>query len=150
MISVIIGTERDDTKSCVFHGFLCMCSVDRNDTFVKLSDQNFSKIKDSSAKRQDGLQLNLEPVQSKLYSHNGCYLHYTSSYHIAKYLKQNPPTQKFVIVQEPVAKQRRSTLLPFNFEANCLFREEMCSLRPDPCNPSRCILCRTAHRSRGN
>ena len=70
-------TGKDETKSCVFHGFLNTCSVDRNDTFVKLSNQILSKIKDSSAKRQDGLQLNLALVQSKLNSHNSCYLHYT-------------------------------------------------------------------------
>ena len=62
-----------------------MCFVDENETFVvELSDQRLSKIKDSSAIRQDGLQLNLEPVQSKLYSQNGRYLNCTSSYHIAK------------------------------------------------------------------
>ena len=145
-------TENDETKSCVFYGFLNMCSVDRYDTFVELSDQRLSKIKDSSAKRQDGLRLNLEPVQSKLYSHNGCYLHYTSSYHIAKYLKRNPPTQKCSSVEEPVAKRRQSTLLPFNFKGNFLFCGEMCSLRPNPRNPSRwkkSILCRTADRGMG-
>ena len=46
-------TENDETKGCVFYGFLSMCSVDRHDTFVELSDQSLSKIKDSSAKRQD-------------------------------------------------------------------------------------------------
>ena len=104
------------------------------------------------AKTQDGLQLSLEPVQSKQYSQNGCYLHYTSSYHIAKYLKRNPPTQKCASVQEPVAKQRRPAVLPSSLKANNLFREEMCFLRPDPCNPSRwktCILCRTADRGKG-
>ena len=70
-------TEKYETKSCVLHGFLNICSVDRNDTFVKLSDQCLSKIKDSGAKRQGGLQLNLKPVQSKLHSRNGCYLHCT-------------------------------------------------------------------------
>ena len=73
----MMETKNDETKSCVFYGFLNICSVDWNDTFVKLLDQCLSKIKDSSAKRQDGLQLNLESVQSKLYSYNGCYLHYT-------------------------------------------------------------------------
>ena len=34
-----------------------MCSVDQNDTFVELFDQRLSQIKDSSAKRQDELQL---------------------------------------------------------------------------------------------
>ena len=34
-------TGKDETKSCVFHGFLNTCSVDRNDTFVKLSNINF-------------------------------------------------------------------------------------------------------------
>ena len=83
-MSVMMETERDETKSCVFHGFLNICSVDqndasvdRNDTFVELSDQCFSKIKDSSVERQGGLQLNLKPVQSKLHSRNGCYLHCT-------------------------------------------------------------------------
>ena len=52
-------------------------------------------------------------------------------YHIAKYLKQNPPTQKCSSVEEQVAKWRWSTLLPFNFKENCLFCGEMCSLRPD-------------------
>ena len=99
-MSVMMETEKDQTKSCVFYGFLNMCSVDRHDTFVELSDQRLSKIKDSSAKRQDGLRLNLEPVQFKLYSHNGCYLHYTSSYNIAKYLKRNPPTQKCSSVED--------------------------------------------------
>ena len=129
-----------------------MCSIDQHDTFVELSDQRLSKIKDSSAKIQDGLRLNLEPVQSKLYSHNGCYLHYKSSYHIAKNLKRNPPTQKCYSVEEPVAKRRRSTLLPFNFKENCLFCEEMCSSRPDPRIPSRwkeSILCRTTDRDKG-
>ena len=46
-------TEKDETKSCMFYGFLSMCSGDRHDTFVELSDQSLSKIKDSSAKRQD-------------------------------------------------------------------------------------------------
>ena len=88
-MSVVMETEMDETKSYLFNGFLIMCSVDQNDTFAELSDQRLSKIKDSSAKRQDGLQLNLEPVQSKLYLHNGCYLYYIPSYHIAKYLKRN-------------------------------------------------------------
>ena len=134
-MSVVMETENDETKSCVFYGFLNMCSVGRYDTFVELSDQRLSKIKDSSAKRQDGLRLNLEPVQSKLYSQNDCYLHYTSSYHNEKYLKRNPPTQKCSSVEKPVAKRRQSTLLPFNFKKNCLFCGEMCSLRPDPRNP---------------
>ena len=36
----------------------------------------------------------------KLYLRNGCYLHYTFSYHIAKYLKRNPPTQKCSSVED--------------------------------------------------
>ena len=98
------------------------------------------------------MRINLEPVQFKLYSQNGCYLHYTSSYDIAKYLKQNPPTQKYSSAEEPVANLRRSTLLPFDFKENCLFCGEMCSLRPDPCNPLRwknSILSRTADRGKG-
>ena len=83
-MNVVIGTEKDETKSSIFHGFLNISSVDQNDIYVELVDQRLSQIKDSSAKRQDGLQLNMEPVQSKLYSHNGCYLHATSSYHISK------------------------------------------------------------------
>ena len=55
-------TEKDEIKNCVFYGFLNMCSVDRHDTFVELLNQRLSKIKDSSAKRQDGLRLNLERV----------------------------------------------------------------------------------------
>ena len=117
-MSVVMETEMDETKSYLFNGFLNMCSVDQNDTFVELSDQRLSKIKDSSAKRQDGLQLNLEPVQSKLYSHNGCYLYYIPSYHIAKYLKRNRLNQKRVSVVEPVAKPRPPTLLPFSFKEN--------------------------------
>ena len=57
-------TVKEETKSCVFHWFLNMCSVDRNDTFAELLEQRLSEIKDSSAKRQYGLQLDLEPVQS--------------------------------------------------------------------------------------
>ena len=100
-------TDKDETKSCVHHGFLNMCSVDQNDTSVKLLEQRLSKIKDSSAKRQDRFQLNLGPVQSKLYSHNGCYLHYTSSSHIGKYLKEDPPTKKSAKAEEPGAKRKR-------------------------------------------
>ena len=74
----MMKTEKEETKSCVFHGFLNMCSVDQNDTFVELPDQRLSKINNSIAKRQDGLP-NLE---SKLYSHNGCYLHYTKMQNI--------------------------------------------------------------------
>ena len=48
----------------------------------------------------------LGPFQSKLYSHNGCYLHYLSSYNITKYLKLNPPTQKGASVKETVDKRR--------------------------------------------
>ena len=92
-MDVMMETDQNETKRCVFHEFLNMCPADRNDTFAELSDQRLCKIKDPSAKRQDGLQLNLEPVQSKLHSHNGCYLYYTSPYHIAKCLKQNPPTK---------------------------------------------------------
>ena len=77
-MSTMRETEKDEIKSCLFHEFLNMCSANRNGTYVQFSGQRLSKIKDSSAKRQDELQLNLEPVQSKLYSHNGCYLHYTS------------------------------------------------------------------------
>ena len=44
-------TEKDETKSCVFYGFLNICSVDRHDTFVELSDQRLSKIKDSSKQK---------------------------------------------------------------------------------------------------
>lgn len=64
-------TEKDEIKSCVFHGFLnrflngFFLSIEM--TLVELWDQRLKKIKDSSAKRQDGLQLNLEPFQSKLY-----------------------------------------------------------------------------------
>ena len=72
-MSTMRETEKDEIKSCLFHEFL-----NRNGTYVQFSGQRLSKIKDSSAKRQDELQLNLEPVQSKRYSHNGCYLHYTS------------------------------------------------------------------------
>ena len=133
----MMESEKDETKSCVLYGFWNMCSVDQHETFVELSDLPLSKIKDSSAKRLDRLWLNLETVQSKLYSHNSCYLHYTSSYQIAKYLKQNPPIQKCSSVEESVARQKRSTLLPFNFKENCLFCREMCSLRLDPRNPSR-------------
>ena len=100
----MMETDQNQTKSCVFHGFLNMWSVDRNDTFVELSDQRLSKIKDPRARRQDGLQLNLGPVQSKLYSHSGCYLHDTSPYHIAKYLKQNLPSKICASVEERVAK----------------------------------------------
>ena len=105
-----------------------------------------------SAKRQNGLQLNLEPVQSKLYSHNGCYLHYTFTFHIAKYLKRNLPTQKCASVEEPPAKQRQSTLLPCNLKENWLFCREMCSLRPHLRNAWRwkkSILCRTPDRGKG-
>ena len=77
--------------------------------------------RNSDCKETDGLRLNLEPVQSKLYSQNGCFLHYASSNHIGKYLKQNPPTQKYANVEEPVAKRSRSTLLTFNSKENCLF-----------------------------
>ena len=151
-MSVVMETENDETKSCVFYGFLDMYSVDRHDTFVELLDQRLSKIKDSSAKRQDGLRLNLEPVQSKLYSHNGCYLHYTSSYHIAKYLKRNPPTQKSSSVEEPVAKRRRSTLLPFNFkETACsveklVLGDQILAIHQEG---KKSILCRTADQGKG-
>ena len=124
-----------------------------NDTFGALSDKCLSKIKVSNAKRQDGLQLNLELVRSKVYLHNGFYLRYTSSYCIAKNLKRNPLTQKCASAEESVAKRRRSALLPFSFTESCLFCGEMCSLRPDPRNPSRWrkyILCRTADRGKGN
>ena len=33
-MSVMIETEKDETKSCVFHGFLNICSVDQNDASV--------------------------------------------------------------------------------------------------------------------
>ena len=103
--------------------------------------------RNSDCKETDGLRLNLEPVQSKLYSQNGCFLHYASSNHIGKYLKQNPPTQKYANVEEPVAKRSRSTLLTFNSKESCLFCGEMCSLRPDFRNPwwwRKIILRRTA------
>ena len=63
-MSVMMETVKEETKSCVFHGFLNMCSVDRNDTFAELPEQRLSEIKDSSAKRQYGLQLGLEPACS--------------------------------------------------------------------------------------
>ena len=151
-MSVMMETEKDEIKNCVFYGFLNVCSVNRHKPFIALLDQRLRKIKGSSAKRQDGLRINLELVQSKLYLHNDCHLHYTSSYHIAKYLKRNPPTQKCSSVEELVAKRRGSTLLPFNFKENCFFCGEICSLRPDPCNPSRwkkLILCRIEDRGKG-
>ena len=49
-MSVMMETEKDETKSCVFYQFLNMCSVDGHDAFVEPSDQCLSKIKDSSAK----------------------------------------------------------------------------------------------------
>ena len=100
-------TDKDETKSCVYHGFLNMCSVDQNGTSIELLEQCLSKIKDSSAKRQDRFQMNLGPVQSKLYSHNGCYLHYTSSCYIGKYLKENQLTEKSAKAEEPGAKRKR-------------------------------------------
>lgn len=124
-----------------------------NDTFGALSDKCLSKIKVSNAKRQDGLQLNLELVRSKVYLHNGFYLRYTSSYCIAKNLKRNPLTQKCASAEESVAKRRRSALLPFSFTESCLFCGEMCSLRPHPRNPSRwkrSILSRTVDHGEGN
>ena len=151
-MSVMIETENNKTQSCMFYGFLNMCSVERNDTFVNLlSDQLLSKIEGSDARRRDRLQLNLALVQSKLYSNNSCYLPYTSSCLVAEYLKRISPTQKGASLEKPVVKQRWSTLLPFNFKESCVFCGEMCSLRPDLRNPSRwktSILCRTADRGK--
>ena len=149
----MMETEKDETKRCVFHGFLKMSSFDRNDTFVKLPDQRSSKIKDSSVKRQDGLQLNLEPLQYKLYSHNGCYLHYTSSSCIAKYLKRLPSTQKCANIYTS-GQTKATKIATFQFHRKQLLAlcGEMCSLTPDLRNPSSCeksILCRSAGRSKG-
>ena len=149
----MIETENNETQSCMFYGFLNLCSVERNDNFVKfLSDQLLSKTEGSGTKRQDRLQLNLALVQSKLYSNNSCYLSFTSSCRVAEYLKRIPPTQKCASVEKPVVKRRWPTLLPFNFKESCVFCGEMCSLRPDLRNPSRwkkSILCRTADRGKG-
>ena len=102
-MSLVIETENNETQSCMFYGFLNMCSVERNDNFVKfLSDQLFSsKTEGSGAKRQHRLQLNLALVQSKLYSNNSCYLSFTSSCRVAEYLKRIPPTQKCASVEKP-------------------------------------------------
>lgn len=36
---IMIETEKDEGKSCAVHGLLNTCSVDRNETFVELSEQ---------------------------------------------------------------------------------------------------------------
>ena len=148
-------TKNDETKSCVFYGFLNICSVDWNDTFVKLSDQCLSKIKDSSAKRQDGLQLNLESVQSKLYSYNGCYLHYTIFIFIphSKILEAKSNYPKVCQCRKTSGQTKAMNTATFQLQRKLLALWEMCSLRPHPRNSSRwrkSILSRTVDRGEEN
>ena len=39
-----MATEKNETKSYVFYGFLSMCSVDRHETFVEVSSSIVNEV----------------------------------------------------------------------------------------------------------
>ena len=105
--------EDEKLLKCVFNGTLSICTADKKDELIKLSNTRIEKIETSSIKRSDGFSgsLNVEYA----YAHNGCYLNYTSSDHIKRYLKRTGITVGQTTSTADVTRRRRSELSSFSF-----------------------------------
>ena len=144
--------EDEKLLKCVFNGTLSICTADKKDELIKLSNTRIEKIETSSIKRSDEFSgsLNVEYA----YAHNGCYLNYTSSDHIKHYSKRTGITVGQTTSTADVKRRRRSELSSFSFKRDCLFCGEVCSVVIDPKHPERWknnkgVLCRTADRGGG-
>ena len=135
---------------CMFQSILdCSNSDKLVENTLTLARQE--KVKLCSEKRDDNFYETLN-LSSDLYYHQNCYLAYTSTNHINRYLQRKKQNKEGS--SSTVKRSKRSSTAPFDFKKNCLICGEACNVEKDKKHPERwsknkSFLCRTADRGKG-
>lgn len=105
--------------------------------------ERIQTIIQASKQRGDNLYVQLQKLLVEdntltIPCHRNCVSTYTSSSHIARYIKNLENRAKRSSSEPPAVKRVcRSELTDFNFKEHCLFCGQICSLEKDPRQPGR-------------
>ena len=136
------------SKECLFKAYLATCKEDRDANYSKISQQGMISVGEASRIRGDMLHQTLtERTLVKHFAHKNCSSTYTSTNPIQRHLNRTKKDSG----KTPV-KCTKTSQQPFQWNRQCLFCGEECSIEVDKKNPQhwrKSFEYRTSDRSNG-